>query len=82
MKLRYICLVTFAEPERLALALRELIERRAALQAALRSALQEALTDAERADIQRVLDHMAQEKASLEQRLEALLKQPGTGGTG
>jgi hypothetical protein len=66
--------MTYTEPERLALELRELIERRARLHAMLRDALQLTLTDQERDDLQRVLDSTGHEKARLEARLHDLLQ--------
>lgn len=76
--LRYIRRVTYLEPERLALKLQELIDRRTALRKVLEGSLREMLTDGERADIEQVLDHIAAEMASLEQQLEALRRRAGS----
>jgi uncharacterized protein involved in exopolysaccharide biosynthesis len=64
--------MTYSEPERLALELQQLIERRARLRAILHSALKEALTEQEQADLRRVLDMVETEKDVLERRLQDL----------
>jgi hypothetical protein len=72
--------VTYQEPERLALQLRELMERRAILRGILEQRLRALLTDAERSDIEHVIGILEREMSDLLKRLEAL--QPGAGGTG
>lgn len=70
--------MTYLEPERLALKLQELIDRRTALRKVLEGSLREMLTEVERADIEQVLAHIAAEMARLEQQLEALRRPPGS----
>ena len=72
--------MTYQEPERLALQLQQLLERRGKLRAILEQALGNALTAQERRDILRVLDLIDRETASVEQRLETL-RSIGGGGT-
>lgn len=76
--------MTHAEPERLALQLQELIERRATLRAILEQrALHKLLTAKEGADIQRVIQFIDHEMTELRQRLESLRPNSlGAGGTG
>ena len=74
--------MTFSEPERLAIELRALIERRAALRAILRGALSHALSHEEQSDLRRVIDRLEAEMADLNRRLESLLNsRPDDGGT-
>jgi len=77
-RLRYIPPVTHLEPERLALKLQELIDRRAALHKVLQGGLRAAMTETERADIEQVLEHIAAEMAGLEQQLEDLRRRSGS----
>lgn len=71
--------MTYQEPERLALQLRELMERRATLRAILQHAITRAMTDEERADIQRVICIIDKEMADLEKRLASLRSGPSGG---
>ena len=66
----------------LALLLKEVLDRRAALRQVQESALHNALTEEEREDIQHALDAMDKEIRALEMRLEALRSGPASGGTG
>jgi hypothetical protein len=65
--------VTHSEPERLALELQQLIERRTRLRGILGGRLQKELTSAEKADLLRVIDQVDTERAMLERRLADLL---------
>lgn len=71
--------MTYQEPERLALQLNELMERRNALRAVLNRRLQDVLTDEERRDIQRVIALIDTEMAQLESRLADLRRRPAGG---
>lgn len=64
--------MTHSEPERLALELQALIQRRETLRAILSGALAEALTEQEQAEIRRVIDLVDTEKWKLEERLQDL----------
>ena len=68
--------VTYTEPERLALDLQRLLERRTKLREIVRGAIAQALTEEERSEIRRVLDHVETEIAMLEQRLKSLGRTP------
>lgn len=74
--------MTYEEPERLALRLQALLERRAVVRAALERALGDVLTDAERDDLRVALDSIDQEADALARRLDSLRAGPGGGGTG
>jgi hypothetical protein len=75
--------VTYEEPERLALQLQALLERRASLRAILEQlALNRLLTAKERGDIHRVIALIDQEMADLRKRLESLSSGPSSGDTG
>ncbi len=74
------CVVTYREPERLALEVHALIERQTSLRALLEHRLKESLTSNERAEIERVIGLIDKEIAELQLRLPAI--GTGTGGTG
>jgi hypothetical protein len=75
--------VTYEEPERLALQLQVLLERRASLRAILEQlTLNSLLTAKERSDIHRVIALIDQEMADVRKRLESLGSGPSSGGTG
>lgn len=73
-------LVTYPEPERLALEVHALIERQASLRAVLAHRLNDSLTPGERAEIERVIGLIDKEIAELQRRLTSI--GTGTGGTG
>lgn len=66
--------MTTTEPERLALELHQLLQRRSRLREMLHGALLDALTEQEEADLHRVLDHVETHIRVIERRLEALRK--------
>lgn len=74
--------VTYLEPERLALKLQELMERRATLRAILSHKLKDVLTAQEKADIERVISLIDREMADLEKQLAELRRPTGPGGNG
>ena len=65
--------MTYLEPERLALQIREVLQRRSTLRDMLESRLADALTPTERGDIAKVIAHLDREIADLQARLAALL---------
>ena len=65
--------VTYLEPERLALQIRELLLRRSTLRELLESRLADALTATERDDIVKVIVHLDREISDLQARLAQLL---------
>ena len=65
--------MTYLEPERLALQIRELLLRRSTLREMLESRLADALTATERDDIAKVIVHLDRDIADLQARLAGLL---------
>lgn len=74
--------MTYLEPERLALKLQELMERRATLRAILSHKLKNVLTAQEKADIDRVIGLIDREMADLERQLAELRGPTGPSGGG
>lgn len=74
--------VTYLEPERLALKLQDLMERRATLRAILSDKLKSVLTAEEQADIEGVISLIDREVAELERQLADLRRFGGPDGSG